>query len=204
MIIDVTITIFTILLLICLVVLYIYKNKISLIKYKKDDDFSGFIKDLRFYMEKHHPKIKIDYSIIEKTKNELNVKSRESLVIENIVTQFFNHSYSKQTQAGIPRESHWINYEEKSKSNPKYPNDWSFRKEFAWKRDNKCCNRCGNFIELNNAYSCFVKEIPHGGGYNIENIIILCIDCNKIVNSQITNHTISSLVINDKLISFIK
>ena len=155
-------------------------------------------------MQKHHPKIDFDYSIIEKTKNEVNLKIRETLIVEDIINQFFNYDYSIKTQNDIPREKHWINYEEKSKSNPKYPSDWLLRKEFAWKRDNKSCNRCGNNLTLNESHTHFAKDIKDGGGYNLENIVILCVDCNKILNSQNPKNTISSLVLNDKLMVFVK
>lgn len=184
--------------------LYIYREKIFSPKYKNHGGFSLFLKDLKFYMSKHHPKININYSIVEKTKDELNMELRETIIVENVIEQFFNFPYVKNTQASFPREKQWINYEEKSKANPKYPSDWALRKEFAWKRDNKCCNRCGTTLTLNETYTFFAKEIHDGGGYNLENIIVLCVDCNKILHSTNPKSTISSLVLNDKLMAFVK
>lgn len=156
-------------------------------------------------MQKNYPKINIEYSaIIEKTKNELNLGIRETLIVEDVVKQFFNFEYSKKTQNSIPKEKIWVNYEEKSVSNPKHPSDWPLRKDFAWRRDNKCCNRCGNTLDLKDSYTNFVKEIKDGAGYNLENIITLCTDCNKIINSTNPKSTISSLVLSDKLMSFVK
>ena len=156
-------------------------------------------------MQNHYPKINIDYSsIIEKTKNELNLEIRETLIVEDVVKQFFNFEYYKKTQNTIPKEKIWVNYEEKSISNPKYPNDWPLRKETAWLRDNKCCNRCGITLDLKDTHTNFVKEIKDGGGYNLENIITLCTDCNKIINSKNPKSTISSLVLSDKLMFFVK
>lgn len=171
---------------------------------KNDEGFPLFLKDLKLYMLQHHPKIDIDYRIVEKTKNEENMEIRQTLIIESVIKQFFNFPYPNETQASIPREKLWINYEEKSKSNPKYPSDWALRKEFAWKRDSRCCNRCGSTININEAYTSFVKEINNGGGYNLENIMTLCVNCNKIVNSKNPKSTILSLNLNDKLMSFIK
>jgi hypothetical protein len=188
----------------CLIPLYIYREKFFSAKYENNDNFNVFLKDLKFYMQKHHPKIHIEYSIVDKTKNELNLTIRETLIIENIVNQFFTHEYQIKTQKGIPREKYWISYEEKSKSNPKYPNDWQIRKEFAWKRDDKSCNRCGNPLNLNDAHTLFVKDIKDSGGYNLENILILCVDCNRILNSQDQKHLLSSLVVGDKLMTLIK
>ncbi len=205
MILDLDYIIFSSLIIACLLPLYIYKEKIFKVKkIKNDKGFPLFLKDLKLYMLQHHPKIDIDYRIVEKTKNEENMEIRQTLIIESVIKQFFNFPYPNETQASIPREKLWINYEEKSKSNPKYPSDWALRKEFAWKRDNRCCNRCGSAININEAYTSFVKEINNGGGYNLENIITLCVNCNKIINSKNPKSTILSLNLNDKLMSFIK
>jgi 5-methylcytosine-specific restriction endonuclease McrA len=155
-------------------------------------------------MSKHHPKIKIDYSIIEKTQNEQEFKVRETLIVENVINQFFNYNYQKETQETVPSNKLWTNYIEKSKSNPKYPNDWSQRKDMAWKRDNKSCNRCGDKISLESVYTNFVNDIKNGGGYNLENIIILCSDCNKIINTINPKNTLSSLDLNDSLMIYVK
>ncbi|PUE63410.1 hypothetical protein B0174_11440 [Arcobacter caeni] len=183
-----------------------YKEKIFKVKIKakEDEGFPLFLKDLKSYMLHHHPKIDIDYRIVEKTKDEENMELRQTLIIESVIKQFFNYPYPKETQATIPREKLWINYEEKSKSNPKYPSDWALRKEFAWKRDHKNCSRCGNELNIDEAYTSFVKEITDGGGYNLENIMTLCVNCNKILNSKNPRSTISSLNLNDNLMSFMK
>lgn len=201
---DIDFIIYSSLLIASLLPLYIYREKIFSPKYKNNGGFALFLKDLKFYMSKHFPKINIDYSIVERTKNEPNTDLRETIIVENVVEQFFNFPYIKNTQASFPREKQWINYEEKSKSNPKYPSDWALRKEFAWRRDNKCCNRCGITLTLNETYTSFAKEIHDGGGYNLENIIVLCVDCNKILHSTNPKSTISSLVLNDKLMAFVK
>ncbi len=204
MILDIDFIIFSSLMVACLIPLYIYREKIFSPKRVNNNDFRLFLKDLKLYMQKNHPKIDFDYSIVEKTKSEVNSEIRESLIVEDIVNQFFNYTYLVKTQNGFSREKHWINYEEKSKSNAKYPSDWMLRKEFAWKRDNKCCNRCGNILNLDETHTSFVKDIKDGGGYNLENIVSLCIDCNKIINSTNPKNTISSLVLNDKLMVFVK
>lgn len=206
MILDLDYIIFSSLIIACLLPLYIYKEKIfkTKIKTKDNEAFSSFLKDLKLYMLQHHPKIDIDYRIVEKTKNEEDMELRQTLIIESVIKQFFNFPYQNETQASIPREKLWINYEEKSKSNPKYPSDWALRKEFAWKRDNKCCNRCGTTLTLKETYTSFIKDINDDGGYNLENIIVLCVDCNKILHSTNPKSTISSLVLNDKLMTFVK
>ena len=202
---DLDFIILSSLIIACLLPLYIYKEKILKKKVKKEDEgFPIFLKDLKLYMREHHPKINIYYRIVEKTKNEENSELRQTLIIDSVIKQFFNFPYSKETQATIQREKLWMNYQEKSKSNPKYPSDWALRKEFAWRRDNKCCNRCAQELNINETYTSFVKEIKDGGGYNLENIITLCVNCNRIVDSKNPKSTISSLILTDKLMSFIK
>lgn len=154
-------------------------------------------------MNQNHPKIKIDYSIIGKSENEKDIKIRETIIVENIVKQFFEYHYSKSTQNIIEKEKLWPNYEEKSKPNNKYPSDWPQRKELVWKRDGKSCKRCGNKLELKNSYISFVKNIEDNGGYNFENIFTLCVDCNMILNSTNKN-ILASLSLNDKLMFFVK
>ena len=203
MLLDIDFIIVGILLIISLLPLYIYRKKIF-VKYQSGEKFHLFVKDLKLIMNQHHPKIKIDYSIISKSENEKNIQLRETLIVENIIQQFFDYPYKKESQEMIPKDKLWANYMEKSVSNAKYPSDWQQRKELAWKRDNKCCNRCGDKITLDNTFSIFVKDIKDGGGYNFENIIILCSDCNKILNSTNTKNTLFSLVINDRLMLFVE
>ena len=81
----------------CLIPLYIYREKFFSAKYENNANFNVFLKDLKFYMQKHHPKIHIEYSIVDKTKNELNLTIRETLIIENIVNQFFTHEKPKRS-----------------------------------------------------------------------------------------------------------
>lgn len=191
-------------LILCLLPLYIYREKIFSIKYKKDDNFTLFLNDVKLHMSKHHPKIKIDYSIVERTKNEENPKLRKTLIIENVIEQFFNFPYSKKTQESIDKDKIWAGYTEKSTSNPKFPSDWIQRKDLAYRRENRCCNRCGEtIININEAHTTFVKEIKDGGGYNFENIIILCADCNKILNITNQKNALHALVLNDKLMTFV-
>lgn len=200
---DIEFIIAAIFLIASLLPLYIYRKKIFH-RFKEGEGFPFFEKDIKSYMKTHHPKIKINYSIIEKTKDENNTILRQNLIVENIIQQFFEYPYQKETQKSIPKEKLWSNYIEKSISNPKYPNDWLQRKELAWRRDDKACNRCTQELSLDNSISSFVKDIKDGGSYSFENIIILCSDCNKILNSTNPKNTISSLSLNDKLMLFVQ
>ena len=130
---------------------------------------------------------------------------RETFIVENIVEQYFNYPYKKVTQKSVSRDKLCANYDEKSLSNSKLPNDWQQRKELAWRRDNRCCNRCGNYlISLNEVYTNFVKDIKDEGSYSLENIIVLCADCNKVLNSTNHKNSMDSLILNDKLLHLVK
>ncbi len=203
MILDSTFEIFATLLTICLIPLYIYRQKVFSFAYKKGSlDF--FIQDLKLHMQKNHPKISFDYSIIEKTKDEKDIRIRETLIVEDIINQFFYYEYEKNTQKGIPRDKLWTGYEEKSFSNPKTPIDWQERRDLAWQRDRNKCNRCGTEIKLEDVFTTFAKDIAKGGGYNFENIIILCSDCNKVLNSNNPKSSIASLHLNDALMKYVQ
>jgi len=200
---DIEFVIYAGLLVSLIIPLYIYRQRIFSFAYKTGN-LEFFIKDLKLHMKKEHPKINFDYSIIEKTKDEKDIRIREILILEDIVNQFYNYEYIKDTQNPVPREKLWVGYDERSRSNPKVPNDWIERRELAWHRDNKRCNRCGTEISFNDMYTAFARDIKDGGGYNFENIIVLCSDCQKILNSQNPKNTIASLTLNDKLMVFVK
>jgi hypothetical protein len=198
---DSTFVIFATLLTVCLIPLYIYRQRIFSFAYKTGN-LEFFIQDIKLHMQKH-PKITFDYSIIEKTKDEKDIRIRETLIAEDIVSQFYYYEYEKNTQKGIPREKLWTGYEEKSFSNPKTPIDWQERRDLAWQRDKNKCNRCGTDIKLEDVFTTFAKDIAKGGGYNFENIIILCSDCNKVLNTKNPKNTIASLNLNDELIKYV-
>ncbi len=203
MVLDITFIILSSLIILSLIPLYIYRKQIFKSAYKKGQ-IDLFIKDLKLHMKTHHPRITISYSIIEKTIHEKDIRIRETLIVENVLNQFFNYKYEKETQIDIKRENHWPTYEDNSKSNSKVPIDWQKRKEFSWKRDNGKCNRCGQEINIKDTITVFVKDIQNGGGYNFENLINLCSDCNKITHSKNANSTISNLLLNDKLMFFVE
>lgn len=202
MVLDLEFIIYSSLLIGILIPLFIYRKKI--LKYNKTNgEFNLFIKDLRLHLSNHHPKINFDFSIIDKTLNEHDLRTRETIIVEDIVKQFINFEYEKRTQSPVDKDKLWVGYDEKSKSNPKLPTDWKQRKELAWMRENKKCNRCGNKITLKDSYTQFAKSIENGGGYNFENIIILCQDCNIILKSE-NNDKLPALELYDKLMIFVK
>lgn len=199
---DSTFIIFSSLLTASLIPLYIYRQRVFSFAYKTGK-LEFFIKDLKLHMKNEHPKMNFDYSIIEKTKTEKDIRIRETLIVEDIIKQYYYYEYEKHTQKGVEKDKLWRGYEEKSFSNPKTPSDWKERRELAWQRDKNKCDRCGTKIKLEDVFTTFAKDIAKGGGYNFENIIILCSDCNKVINSKNPKNTIASLQLNDTLMKFV-
>ena len=202
MILDSIFVLFSSLLIACLIPLYIYRQKVFPFVYKTGN-LEIFLRDLKIHMQNNHPKIDFDYSIVQKTKNEKDIRIRQTLIVEDIINQFYNFEYEKNTQKGVAREKIWTGYDEKSYSNPKTPSDWQERRNLAWQRDKNCCNRCGTKIKIKDVFTTFAKDIEEGGGYNFENIIILCSDCNKVLNSNNPRSTIAALNLNDTLMKYV-
>lgn len=203
MVLDIEFIIFSSILIGAIIPLYIYRQKIFSFAYKTGS-MEIFIRDVKLHLKKDHPKINFDYSIIEKTSDEKDIRVRQTIIVEDLVSQYFTYDYLKVTQGTIAKDKLWTNYEEKSKSNAKTPSDWSQRRELAWNRDHEKCNRCGTKSKLNDSMNIFVKDISDGGGYNVENIITLCSDCYRIINSKNHANTMATLNLHDKLMVFVE
>lgn len=200
MVLDYTYVLFsTIMLIVFVVPLYIYRKRI----FKKlyiEDDFTLFIRDIKIFLRINYPLIPFEYSIVDDLQKEPNSTTKEILVIENLNNQFTFFDYSPQTQNNIPSDFLWDTYQKNSKPlKSKLPADWSRRKDLAWKRDNKFCKRCGHETSFDSAQIAFVKPIEEGGTYHFENLYTLCSDCYRLLNSEDKNKTAKSLDIYDKM-----
>ncbi|MEA1915554.1 MAG: HNH endonuclease signature motif containing protein [Campylobacterota bacterium] len=201
MILDWDFIFFGTLIVLILIPLYFYKDKILHLFYKKHD-FKQFLHNTTVYVHDHYPNINFDLNtIVKKTLDEPNDRTRAILVIENIVNQFVTYEYSSTHKPAISKELLWSNYLEYCKPiKSKLPLDWSKRKDFTWQRDQQCCQRCGLKLDLNNAHIELLKPIKEGGQYNFENLQTLCNDCAKILKSNDLVQTSKSLQILDKLL----
>ena len=180
---------------------YHYRNRIFKFLYKPSD-FETFLTEIKKHMNINHPRIKMDYSIVEKTENEENPKTRQILVVENFLNQFCEFEMFISTQTPVDKEHLWQTYENDSlPKKDKLPKDWLRRKDTAWKRDNCQCKRCGMKIQMNDTQVYFIKEITNGGTYHFENILTVCNDCNKILNTNDLGKTAKSLDISDLLMN---
>ncbi|MBL3519308.1 HNH endonuclease [Aliarcobacter lanthieri] len=171
---------------------------------KKDNKFNIFLGLVDSYLKREHPKIKFDLSIIDEILKEENFKIRKTLFIDEVVRQFIDFEYLKKTQESVKKELLWNGYGINSIPNLKKPQDFLRRKEVAFFRDKGTCDRCGNKMDkLSDAHTLLILEAENGGGYNLENIAILCFDCHKILTNESRNIFEIPLKIRDELYNFV-
>lgn len=193
--------IYSIVSLTALIPLYIYRETIFKFLYKSSN-FEFFLTELKKYLFQNHPFIKFNFSMVEKTKTENNPKTRQILVIEDILTQFSEFDMLITTQKSVEKDLLWQTYEfDSTPKKDKLPKDWLRRKDTAWKRDNCQCSRCGTKITINDSQLHLVKDIEVGGTYHFENLMITCNDCYRLLNSDNIGKTIKYLNITDTLMN---
>ena len=194
MVLDLEYTINGFLIISFLIPLYLYRKTIYKKLYKKKD-IKAFMKDCEIYLVSNHPKIPFDFNIEEKYEKEEDSSVKEALIVEDFVNQFVEYNYELNTQGSLPKEKLWGGYEVNSRliKDNKRPTDWARRKEAAWYRDSQKCNRCGMKIKLTDAQTLLAKQMKDGGGFNLENIVILCSDCAKLIKSDNKQRTAKDL-----------
>ncbi|MCP4969018.1 MAG: HNH endonuclease [Arcobacter sp.] len=201
MVLDLQFIIFGSIIILSLVPLYIYREKVFKKFYKSNNDIKFFLENIAIYLSATYPKIPFRNNNFKKYTKENNMRTQEILIIEELVKQYVNYEYELKTQKSIPKEKLWSSYEKNSKllKDNKLPIDWQQRKETACLRDNNKCNRCGTKIKSSNANILLAKQMKNGGGFNLENIVVLCPDCTKILKSSNLEKTSRDLNILDNL-----
>lgn len=197
---DIQFIVYGLIIIAGLVPLYIYREKIFN-KFYKTGDIKRFIKDLEIYLNVHYPKISFDYILMPNVESEKDIRIKETLIVEDLIKQFANFEYELKTQANVTKDKLWKGYDSNSKllKDNKLPIDWSQRKEAAWIRDNNKCNRCGFRTKLMDTNILLAKQMRNGGGFNLENIVVLCSDCSRIIKSANVEKTSRDLHILDNL-----
>ena len=77
-----------------LIPLYIYREKVFKFLYDKDD-LKSFLKDFRNYTQILFPKIKFDFTKIDISDKSLSPDVQKVLIIENILIQYIEYKYIK-------------------------------------------------------------------------------------------------------------
>ena len=194
MILDLKFVLLGFLIIALIIPLYIYRKEIYKRVYKKGST-KGFLKDCEIYLVSNHPNITFNFNIVSKYEDEKDIRIKETLIVEDFVNQYIEYEYELRTQRTLPKESLWGGYDANSiliKDN-KRPVDWARRKEAAWNRDNGKCNRCGIKTKLVDSQALLARQMKDGGGFNLENIVILCSDCSKTVKSDNKQRTAKDL-----------
>lgn len=184
-----------------LIPLYIYRKEIYN-RFYKQGNIKQFLKNIDAYLSTTYPKINFNFSKLEESvEEEKDIRLKETLIVEELVRQFAYYEYDLNTQATVPKEKLWSSYDTNSKlvKDNKLPVDWHQRKEAAWIRDKNKCNRCGTNVKLVDAQALLAKQMKNGGGFNMENIVILCQDCSRIMKSANLERTRKDLNILDNL-----
>ncbi len=191
----------TIFIVVIFLLLYVYRQKIFKVYYKKTP-FDLFIQNIKRYLKENHSKIKFNYSIIDKSSTELNPTTRQYLICDNLIEQFITIELKNiPIPNPIQQNQLWDSYTFNSRPNGlKLPEDWTKRKLIVLKRDHNICQRCGVFTKIENAHLILIKSIKEGGQFYLENLVIICKDCHKIT----TKKDLKYLDIQDKLNSFIQ
>jgi len=191
--------ILSVLILIPVISLYIYRKTVFNSYYSKKD-IEYFSYSLRDFINTTYPKIPFSFLILEQTKHIQNIAQREEKIIKDIVQQYAKYEYLAKTQNVINKTLLWSSYEIDSKPfKNKVPIDLKRRKNLAWKRANYSCDRCGLLLKNEEALLLYVKDINKGGTYHLENLAIVCEDCLKIHEAKDINKTTLELKIFDIL-----
>jgi len=149
------------------------------------DKFEIFLGLVENFLKREYPKIKFDYTIKKEVEEEQNLKVKKTLFIEGILRQFVEFRWEKITQESVKKDLLWKGYGINSLPNDRLPFDFFRRKELVFLRDEGVCNRCGNKMEkIQQIHIIMVQDIKDNGGYNVENIILLCPSCYNVLQNQ--------------------
>lgn len=200
MVLDISFIIAGTLIILMLIPLYIYRKEIYS-KFSKKGNIKTFIRDVDSYLTTHYPKISFNYEILEKMDEEEDIRRKQILIIEDLVGQFVYKNYMLNTQKTLSKDKLWSGYDQNSKliKDNKRPIDWAQRKEAAWFREDGKCDRCGSKSKLIDSNALLAKQMKDGGGFNLENIVILCNDCTRVIKSSNLEKTRKDLQILDNL-----
>lgn len=184
----------------CLLPLYIYRQQLYKRVYKTGS-IKAFLKDVEIYLNINHPKMEFDFKVVSKFENEKDIRIKQTLIVEEFVKQFAYYDYELKTQKGISKDKLWNTYMSNSQllKDNKLPPDWAQRKEVAWNREQGKCTRCGTKTKLVDSNILLVKQMKDGGGFNLENLVLLCSDCTRIIKSENVERTRGDLKIYDNL-----
>lgn len=183
---------------------YTFRKPLMKLFYKKAT-LDLFLSRLRIYLEKTYPDIKFDYSIVEEAHSEPNPEARKYMIADNIVDQFTRIQIdTSKYPTSTPKDLQWSSYLFNCEPNKdKLPKDWLQRKNALAIRDHRKCFRCSKQIDVKTIYPKMIRPLEDGGKYYLENLIPLCVDCDKLLSNDPKKKT-GFLTIKDKLYEIVR
>jgi hypothetical protein len=155
-----------------------------------------FLSKLKIFLEKTYPDIKFDFSIVGQSKSIEDPNERKLTIADNIFSQYKDlkldsNKFPKTTSQSLQWSSYVFNCEP---NKDKLPPDWVKRKNALIIRDHKKCLRCSKNITIDTINIYMLRSLKEHGKYNLENLISICKDCEKIL----TNNTKKQINLNIK------
>ena len=178
----------------------LFKAKEEEIKELKLDKFQLFLDLVNSYLKREYPSINFDLSFYKDKKEEDNLKVQKATLIAEVIRQFADFHWEKKTQKSVKKEILWSGYGVNSQPSKKIPQDFLRRKELVFFREEGICNRCGNIMDkIQKSSIILAQESGKNGGYNIENLILLCSSCYNLTQNQDKSFSEIPLRIRDDL-----
>ena len=182
----------------------LFKAKEEEIKELKLDKFQLFLDLVNSYLKREYPSINFDLSFYKDKKEEDNLKVQKATLIAEVIRQFADFHWEKKTQKSVKKEILWSGYGVNSQPSKKIPQDFLRRKELVFFREEGICNRCGNIMDKIQKSSIILAQgSGENGGYNIENLILLCSSCYNLTQNQDKSFSEITLRIRDDLYDLI-
>ena len=178
----------------------LFKAKEEEIKELKLDKFQLFLDLVNSYLKREYPSINFDLSFYKDKKEEDNLKVQKATLIAEVIRQFADFHWEKKTQKSVKKEILWSGYGVNSQPSKKIPQDFLRRKELVFFREEGICNRCGNIMDkIQKSSIILAQESGENGGYNIENLILLCSSCYNLTQNKDKDFSEIPLRIRDDL-----
>ncbi len=182
----------------------LFKAKEEEIKELKLDKFQLFLDLVNSYLKREYPSINFDLSFYKDKKEEDNLKVQKATLIAEVIRQFADFHWEKKTQKSVKKEILWSGYGVNSQPSKKIPQDFLRRKELVFFREEGICNRCGNIMDkIQKSSIILAQESGKNGGYNIENLILLCSSCYNLTQNKDKDFSEIPLRIRDDLYDLI-
>ena len=182
----------------------LFKAKEEEIKELKLDKFQLFLDLVNSYLKREYPSINFDLSFYKDKKEEDNLKVQKATLIAEVIRQFADFHWEKKTQKSVKKEILWSGYGVNSQPSKKIPQDFLRRKELVFFREEGICNRCGNVMDkIQKSSIILAQESDENGGYNIENLILLCSSCYNLTQNKDKSFSEIPLRIRDDLYDLI-